>query len=155
MIDAKLNTIEDLETLPVKITYVGERTGEWSATQTVDEWRVTIASGKEVSDFEYFTGLGRRTRKYSPTGEKWDKAEKKYFNTRPTPPKIADVLSCLVSDANAVNENFSSWCYTYGYSSDSITAFNTYQACLKTGESLRKHCTREMLNKIGELLQDY
>lgn len=156
MLTVELNTIEDLETLPVKIIYVAETVGKFGVPGYVmDEWRVTITSGKVTSNFGYFTGVGHRTRAYSPTGNKWDKTKRKHYADKRVTPKIASVLHSLASDSNAVNESFTVWCENYGYSSDSISAFDDYRACLKTGEALHKHFSRETLNRIGELLQDY
>lgn len=151
----KLDTIAALEYLTIKIKYAGEAIGKSGGKHVMDEWRVTITSGNEVNTFEYFTGTGRRARVYSPTGDTWDKVEKKHFNTKPKAPKNAGVLSCLISDASAADYNFNDWCDNYGYSSDSISAFNVYQACLQTAEKLRKHFSHAWLETARALLQDY
>lgn len=156
MIDAKLNTVEDLEALPVKIAYVGEVTSKWGeGANMVDQWRVVMSNGKESHSFDYFTGLGHRVRRYTPAGKIYDSRTKKYYLEEVVAPKIASVLYSLVSDARAEDENFNEWCGNYGYSNDSIKALNIYLACLETGESLRKVFSRETLEQIRELLQGY
>lgn len=141
-----LDTIEALEALPVKIDYVGEVPSKWDEDKprTVDQWRVTLSSKAGSHSFDYFTGLGLRTK---PRNE-WDKA-------RPKKPKVADVLHSLILDASAADENFHDWCANYGYSEDSIKAMNTYKACLEVAQALRKHFSPDTLRQVRELLQDY
>ena len=137
---ATLDTIDALEALPVKIEYVGETTrDDWHC----DQWRVTLSSKAGFQSFDYFTGLGLRT-KPNPWGQR-----------KPCRPKVADVLQSLILDASAANENFHEWCANYGYSDDSIKAMNTYKACLETAQALRKHFSPDILRQLRELLQDY
>jgi hypothetical protein len=151
-----LDTIEALETLPVKIDYVGEtiRDENWQC----DQWRVTLSSKAGFHSFDYFTGLGRRT-KAAPMHNpprintiawvNWQKTRK------PSKPKIADVLHSLVLDAIAADENFHDWCANFGYSDDSVKAMNTYKACIEVAVALRKHFSPDTLRTVRELLQDY
>lgn len=140
-----IDTIEALETLPVKIHYVGEVPSKWdeSTPCTVDQWCVTISSKAGFHSFDYFTGLGLRTKPDS-----WGK-------TKPKKPKVADVLRSLTLDASAADENFDDWCDNCGYSSDSIKALSMYKACLDTARALRKHFSLDTLHQVRELLQDY
>lgn len=137
-----LSTIKDLEALPVKIEYVAEVPSKWAGN--VDQWRVTISSrvtglGLRWHSFDYFTGLGLRTKR----------------NSRPKKPKVADVLHSLIMDASAADANFHDWCANFGYSDDSIKAMNTYKACLEVAVALRKHFSADTLHQVRELLQDY
>lgn len=152
-----IDTIEALEALPVKIDYVAEVLSKWDSDtpRTVDQWRVTISSRAGSHSFDYFTGLGLRTRTYSGSGRKWDATRKKHYNDRPNAPKVADVLHSLIMDASAADCNFDDWCSDYGYSSDSIKALNVYKSCLETAHALRKHFSPDTLRKVRELLQDY
>lgn len=148
-----IDTIESLEDLPVKIDYAGETTQDnnWQC----DQWHVTISSKAGFHSFDYFTGLGLRTRTYSGYGRKWDSMRKKHYDDKPKKPKVADVLHSLILDASAANENFHDWCANYGYSDDSIKAMNIYKSCLETAQALRKHFSPDTLRAVRELLQDY
>jgi hypothetical protein len=97
-----------------------------------------------MHSFDYFTGLGLRTKPRTS----WDTA-------KPKKPKIADVLHSLIMDASAADENFDDWCDSYGYSSDSIKSLNMYKLCLETARALRKHFSSSTMVNIRELLQDY
>ena len=143
-----LDKIEDLERLPVRITYVGETAkDDWGRKgQTVDQWRVTITSEYGFWSTDYFTGLGLRSK--TPKHKPW-------LTTKPVKPKVAGVLYSLLMGASAADENFHDWCANYGYDDDSIKALNTYKACLETGAALRKHLGRDVMAKARELLQDY
>jgi hypothetical protein len=137
-----LDTIDTLESLPVKIDYVGQtkRDHNWDC----DQWRVTLSSKAGFHSFDYFTGLGLR-----------HKPRTSWATPTPKKPKVADVLHSLIMDASAADENFHDWCANYGYSDDSIKAMNTYKACLEIAVALRKHFSPDTLRQVRELLQDY
>jgi hypothetical protein len=137
-----LDTIDTLESLPVKIDYVGQtkRDHNWDC----DQWRVTLSSKAGFHSFDYFTGLGLR-----------HKPRTSWATPTPKKPKVADVLHSLIMDASAADENFYDWCANYGYSDDSIKAMNTYKACLEIAVALRKHFSPDTLRQVRELLQDY
>lgn len=150
-----MQTLADIETLPVKIDYVGETTrDEWKC----DQWRVTLSSKAAAHSFDYFTGTGLR-REVKGLGamhiKTWKTVGNKWVTAVPVKPKVADVLHSLILDADAANENFDDWCDNFGYSSDSIKALNTYKACLDTARALRKHLSPDALRQARELLQDY
>ena len=128
----------DIESLPVKIEYVGEivRDGDWRC----DQWRVTITnkSGQWVTD--YFTGLGHRK-------------VNQWKQSKPVKPKIIGVLHSLFMDAQAADQNFIDWCADFGYSDDSMKAFSIYKQCCETGLMLRKYFdpkTREVIQAAIE-----
>lgn len=156
----KLETLADLESLPIKISYVGEVfKADWGDKgQTVDQWRAELGNSSGFHSFDYFTGTGLRK---APSGlkcpfprnttgaQQWAAA-----HVKPTKPTVADVLHSLILDASAADMNFTEWCNDYGYSDDSISALNTYQACVKAGTILRKYFDRATLERIRELTED-
>ena len=163
----ELNTIKDLENLPVTIALVGATmrdSGEGKKCEC-DHWRVTIGTGKAQFITDYFTGIGhRKPLKSAPQKPQihipgrlkslaLDEWEKTYL--RPFRPKNASVLHSLVMDAEADGMSFPDWCANYGYSDDSFKAHNIYMACCKIAKDLRQVFTRAEVEKIRELLQDY
>lgn len=160
MTTAQIDTIDALETLPVKIDYVGEtiRDNDWKC----DQWRVKITTKAGLWATDYFTGLGHRSKipaihlSHNPPRRgtlAYENLEKAYC--KPVTPKIASVLHSLLLDASAANENFHDWCANYGFSDDSIKAMNTYKQCLETATYLRKHFSPDTLRQMRELLQNY
>ena len=135
-------TLEDIELLPVEIRYIGEVPSRWTSSPnrtTVDQWVITLLDEDgNPHMFDYFTGLGRRQGLKSPK-----------------PPKVADILYSLLSDASAEQRNFHEWCSDYGYSTDSINALNVYRACLDTAAALRKCFSYELLAELQDLLAEY
>ena len=154
------------------IVYGGEGiSDQWSH----DKWSITIGKNKTITNggikqnkvveqFEYKTGLGHRylqpfaereirQNKYNPRSIAYAQAVKNSWYIKQ--PQVAAVLHCLLSDAEAGNESFSNWCDNFGHDSDSITAFNTYQACEKTAKQLNNLFNREQLQTLRDLLQDY
>lgn len=101
-----------------------------------DAWRVSF-NGKRVYETDYFTGLGHR------------KAGKVKA------PTAADVLYSLILDSSAGDQSFNDWCADYGYSNDSLSALNTYQACCKTSEELRKMFSPDVRKAVADAVQDY
>lgn len=138
----------DLETLPIKIEYVGK-------TQKTDgsvdgkpwecfEWRVTLTSKAGYWSTPYYCGMAHVT-----------KPKHSFMEPKPKKPTNADVLYTLTMDASAADENFHDWCNSYGYSDDSIKALNTYKACLEIATALRKHLGRDVVAQIREQLRDH
>jgi hypothetical protein len=67
----------------------------------------------------------------------------------------AELLHCIICDASAMDETFSSWCDIFGYDSDSINALKTYNACIDNGRKLADIFTPNELDQLRELLQGY
>ncbi len=127
-----------------------------------DAWRVTFTYGDKgrVISTSYKTGLGHRKPRAGV------KAERGGFATRtdapvkteraaelgwivPSAPTAADVLYCLVSDANGCDQSFDDWCADLGESNDSIKARDTYFACQKTRVDLISMFGLELFEKLG------
>jgi hypothetical protein len=71
-------------------------------------------------------------------------------------PKLADVLSCLVTDADAINySSFEDWASSFGYDTDSRKAEKIYQECLKIGLALRNSLSDDGLKRLQNAAQDY
>lgn len=163
----ELNTVEELENLPITIALVGAtmRDSGDGKKWECDQWRVTIGTGKAQFTTDYFTGAGRRKplkgappkpNSVIPGGRKslaLDAWGKTYL--RPVTPKNADVLHSMIVDAEADYMSFPDWCADYGYSDDSFNAHNVYMACCKIAKDLRLVFTRAEIDKIRELLRDY
>ena len=121
-----------------------------------DEWRIKIGAMRT----SYYTGTGHRKHKkgaFRTTARKgtvayanWERA-----NLQPVAPCAADVIYSLLSDAEAADMSFNDWCDNFGYSSDSISAFITYQQCSTIGYDLQKVFTAKQRAELSELLQDY
>lgn len=155
------NVSEFLQTLGVAFSavLVGEtKRDDW----TCDEWRVTLtrAGSKALPmSLPYYTGTGHRKAppaifgaRYTPgtlAHEAWMKGAK------PQAPSAADVLHSLILDSSAADQSFNDWCEDFGYDSDSIKAFTTYQACCVIGENMRKLFSRTELETLRDMLQDY
>jgi len=134
-------TLEDVEHLPVKIRYVGEAMRKWASLKgaTFDQWAITLFDKDGTPHvFDYYTGLGHRK-----------------VRNKPNPPKVADVMYSLLTDASAEQRNSHEWCSDYGYSLDSISALNTYRACLDTAHALHKCFSPELLAELRDLLAEY
>ena len=134
-------TLEDIEHLPAEIRYIGEVPSKWPSSNrtTVDQWAITLLDEDgNPHMFGYLTGLGRRQGLKSPK-----------------PPKVADVMYSLLTDASAEQRNFHEWCSDYGHSLDSINALNAYRACLDTAHALHKCFSPELLAELQDLLAEY
>lgn len=95
-----------------------------------DKWACTIHFNDKAATFEYFSGVGHRVK------------------NQPVAPNVADVLYCLLSDANACNTSFDNWCDDLGSNSDSLEALNTYLASQRNGDKLNKLLGRTLVIEL-------
>lgn len=128
---------------------------------TCDKWLATFTKGAAAESFEYYTGTGHRKLKLGlkvPQDIKPGTTAYRNYTAGqfvPVMPCAASVLCCLLLDAEAATESFSSWCDNFGLSTDSISAFNQYQECEKTARRLRRVFNHADVSAVRELLQDY
>lgn len=100
---------------------LAKKSDNWQ--DTAFHWLVTIGG----QHFDYYTGAA------------WvEKARVSYMPDKPIPPSYDDVIHSLLMDASACEQSFEDWCSEYGYDSDSIKALETYRACQKNADKLRK-----------------
>ena len=71
-------------------------------------------------------------------------------------PKLIDVLYCLVSDSQGVEDRtFEDWASEYGYSTDSRIAENTFKAILENNLKLKFLLGLDLFNEVMSLEMDY
>ena len=127
---------------------------------TAHEWNVTING----QSFAYFTGLGHREHKgFGSEKYEYDRLKHRTLSdtglkellsmSRPTPPKLDDVLRSLVMDTEACEMPFGNWASNLGYDTDSREALETYLACQANTKKLLKAGID--LNAERERLKDY
>ncbi len=127
-----------------------------------DHWKVTIKNKGNVSEvFDYYTGVGlRKPAKGAPPAPKCMKRTIAYvdwekLNLKPVNPHPADILYCLLSDAEAIDMSFSNWCDSFGYDEDSRKAFDTYTQCGNIGKQIRKVFSHKQVVELRQMLQNY
>lgn len=130
------------EKITFAVRYVGETVMD--NNRQCNYWRVSFAAGKSRFETDYFTGLGHRKQ-----------FKQKWGQPKPSLPLAADVLYSLILDSNAINTSFDYWCADYGYDSDSISAFNTYQACCEIAKELRQVFNHAQIETLRGMLEDY
>lgn len=75
---------------------------------------------------------------------------------RTPPPRLADVLYSLASDADAIDAGgFEQWAGDLGYDTDSRKAEAIYRQCLETALKLRSALGESGLAKLREAVRDY
>lgn len=126
---AKVKSIIDDASISFSVSYLCPRKRDgWDC----NAWLVKF-TGDRSEEFEFFTGLG--------------------FNRNSL--HVADVLHSLILDSSANEMSFDDWCLEYGYSSDSIKARDTYDACQRNTDKLCRIFPRKTLEALRETLQDY
>lgn len=126
-----------------------------------DHWKVTIKTHGETELFNYYTGTGhRKLIKGALPAPKCGKNAIAYIewekrNLKPVNPHPADILYCLLSDAEAIDTSFSNWCDHFGYDEDSRKAFDTYTQCGNIGKQIRKVFSHKQVIELRQMLQDY
>lgn len=136
-------------------------------------WRVEIffhrgENTKPVVDTTYRTGIAHLQgyREHSGKLTSIDGAEclrqalergvsRGYAPFRVVQPSLADVMQCLLLDAEALSyARFEDWADSYGYDPDSRTAEAVYRACLDIGLRLRAACEDDVLTRAYEAVED-
>ena len=90
-----------------------EKQDEWQ--REANGYRVVIRYGRRQMTLDYWMGSA---------------------HTRE--PDAASVLSCLLSDADALQYSFEEWAANLGYDPDSRKAERIYQLCVRQGERLKR-----------------
>lgn len=151
---SSINTLDDINALPVTITYAGACVPDNWGDQLADHWTAKIGG----HNFDYFTGLGLRKsafgRKNPYPSRTVAHIEWNAQHVHPVAPSPVDVLSALARDATAHELTFSEWCDDYGYDCDSIKAQDTYRACLRNTDKLLETFSRFDIARIAELTAD-
>jgi hypothetical protein len=71
-------------------------------------------------------------------------------------PTASDLVCSVAIDSEALNESFSEWCDSFGYSTDSITARSTFKACQRNGQRLTDLIgNAEIFSQLVESARDY
>ena len=87
-----------------------------------DAWTVTLGCDGRTLTTPWKAGTGHRSK----------------GTRKPIAPKAEDVLASLIMDSESGNATFSEFCGNMGMDTDSRKALETYLACQKTGEDLRR-----------------
>lgn len=102
---------------------------EWA--QSASHWSVWLHSGRERMHTYYSMG-----------------------SAHTEPPKLADVLDSLASDAASfpldwgTEEAFAEWCSDYGYDTDSRKAYNTFRVIAAQTERMKRVFGAAGLNEL-------
>ena len=150
----------DFDQLPVKIDFVRKVDDkEWPHFL----WNVTVDYTSGFWTFSYKCGLGHIEKKrgalpmpnppYRKGTLAYESWERK--NTQPKKPSVSDVMYSILMDIQADDSSFNNWCDEYGYSSDSMKAFKTYQTCCEYAVFVRKAFTVEQIEQMRKALEDY
>lgn len=102
-------------------------------------WKITISGNGKIISTDYRMGLAHVCKR----------------TNKQIAPDNKGIMHSLLLDAEADDMSFSDWCENYGYSEDSILAFNTYQLCCKQSKELREVFTKVEISQMKDALQDY
>jgi hypothetical protein len=127
-------------------------------------WEVTVSRNGQSYTTKYSMGAAHRNYLGNPvrldlltcrrlTTQQFKQREQ-LKQSKPNEPVLADVLYCLVSDAQSVTyaSGFEDWAADMGYDDDSRKAEAAYRACQDCYFALRQLCD---LDEMSELFQDY
>lgn len=134
-------------------------------------WRIILTrKDREPMSTDYMQGIGRipaivgksyplelRAREYeaAQTGRYQVRANSSFLSKALPIPSAADVLSCLVLDAGALDAGcFEMWADDYGYDKDSRAGEAIYRACIDSGLKLRALLGVAVVNELREATVD-
>jgi hypothetical protein len=124
-------------------------------------WKGTIVKdGREVYSFDYGHGIGH-IKGLNPNPKTIRDFEQirsllgSGMQMKLHAPKGENALSCLVSDADAIDyPTFEEWASEFGYDADSRKAEAIYRKCVETGLALRRIFGESGLNELRELTRE-
>lgn len=122
-----------------------------------------VAQRKGVFVTEFSAGTGHRrtaditgrsymTTMSNPARTYWQGA--KQYAEFIQSPLAGEVLSSVFLDTQAAEMSFSSWCDDFGFNSDSMKDFATYQHCEKVARDMRTFFGAD-LSKIKDFMEGY
>lgn len=135
-------------------------------------WRVTIRTPRGEFSTDYKEGIGHLPQNWGfsipprsvddLTAMRQVLLHGRRFNTvtgnlrpeRLPVPKSESVLSCLFSDAQAGEDEFSEFCANCGYDEDSRKAEAVWRACRDTAANLHRLFTGEQFDRLAEALRE-
>lgn len=131
-----------------------------------DEFSVSLSYSGKGFDSSYKMGLGHRKLVHGATKERgggyfyasqFKNAEEALKSDwlKIVPPTVADVMYCFLNDASGAEQSFKNWCEDFGYSDDSIKAWESYRACQETRDALIRMFGKEIFEQLVEACQDY
>ena len=81
----------------------------------------------------------------SMEGDFWDSL---YNDGKAITPNEYDLLACLDPD---IPDTFEDFCWEFGYDTDSIKALETFEACKKQAQDLKRIFTDSQLEALSEI----
>jgi hypothetical protein len=139
-----------------------------------DTWALTFKHLGKTATFSFKTGIGLRAEATATQKQQamWHTGctpndtsrgtiiGRRYYAhlqtlRKPKAPNAAGALYSLLLDSQAAHQSFMDWCGDYGYDTDSIKAFATYNACCENAKKLATIFNRDLQAKLQEALQDY
>lgn len=175
----QLQTIIDALGLTYTATFVPTKQPADKVKNPQLHWEITLSKGPQTMTLPYHEGcahvMGYQQYHKTPyekrlhdemireacetgvTNTDWAK-ERYYFKhkVKQPEPKLADVLYCLVTDANVLNSGgFEAWASNYGYDTDSRKAEQTYRQCIDQSLQFKNLIGQSALEQLQEAFQDY
>lgn len=155
-----------LDTINVKYsaTYNGE--ADW-CSRTADKFSVAFTKNKVNATFDFYRGVGHREeRKNNYRLTKYVAVFRKLINQQVMypidsgavcvfVPTSAEVLYCLLLDAESGRYTFPEFCQNYGLDEDSRKALDTYLVCQNTSKKLNTIFKHNEITHLQTLLEDY
>jgi hypothetical protein len=100
--------------------------------QNVNAYKVTLKNNKKQFTLDYYMGLGISHAPYA-----------------------SDVLYSLLMDSDAENMTLSDFCNEFGYDENLAESKKIYNLCLKNARGLHKLFTRDEIENLKTLLENY
>lgn len=74
--------------------------------------------------------------------------------TKPSSPRMEDVLQSIAMDSSCADEGFETWCQEFGYDEDSRHAERVYRACQDQARKARKWLGAEKFRELLECTEE-
>ncbi len=142
-----MNTVNKLDDCLSKLGITISSVPGVSAEQEAEWKSFTAKSDKPWTGVNSYTATLRFGKRKFVTGYRMGSAHKH-------PPKAAEVVSSLISDAESGIYTFEDFCGNFGYDQDSRAAENVWKACVRSSKAFRKFLGNSF-SEVAEAAQDY
>lgn len=160
--DKAVNSVLESLGITTAATYIPHKTPAGETPQL--RWRVSVRrNGLEIYSTEYSAGCacapsykGIRSHATEAVRRECETGVRHDGRGEVPSPSTADVLYCLLSDAQASDAgSFEEWAGDLGYDTDSRAAERVYKACMDVAAALSKAFTAAERETLSEAFQDY
>lgn len=122
-----------LDSIELESEYIGNAAWRPFSSHRSDKWEASLYRGEAKISVDFYLGEGHEGRE----------------------PEIKEVIYALLNDSYAGSLSFHGFCREFGYNTDSMRAFATWEGCKVSAEKLGKLFSPDEIEQLEVEFADY